>query len=95
MGPKSFQGFRETGPWSHKKHFWPFGPQFYAHIDQGKSLALEVTAINKYYTKNLFIEYTDSQVNTSLLLCPGISLFFISIISNFWNVEPIIFRYIP
>ena len=63
-------------------------------IDQGKSPALEVTAINSYYTKNLFIEYTDSQVNTSLLLCPGISLFFISIISNFWNVEPIIFRYI-
>ena len=88
------RGFQETGPWSHKERFWPFGPQFYAHIDQGKSPALEVTAINKYYTKNLFIEYTDSQVNTSLLLCPGISLFFISIISNFWNVEPIIFRYI-
>ena len=75
MGPKSFQGFRETGPWSHKKHFWPFGPQFYAHIDQGKSLALEVTAINKYYTKNLFIEYTDSQVNTSLLSVLGFRCF--------------------
>ena len=30
-----------------------------SHIDQGKSLALEMTAINSYYTKNLFIVYTD------------------------------------
>ena len=91
---KVSRAFKKRAPGLTKNVFGPLGCSFMLILTRGNPQPLRWQPLIKYYTNNLFIEYTDSQVNTSLLLCPGISLFFISIISNFWNVEPIIFRYI-